>query len=303
MLKLNPVFKDYIWGGDKLKTLYHKKSDLSVVAESWELSTHKDGMCRIAEGPSTGETLEEYLGESLPILIKFIDARDHLSVQVHPDDDYALKNEGDLGKTEMWYVLEAEEGAQLVYGFKKDITKEEFNEYIEKDTLTEVLNTVEVRKGDVFFITPGTIHAIGKGIMIAEIQQCSNVTYRVYDYGRVGADGKPRKLHVDKAIETTTLTKAENPKIRYSLEKYKGYSRGVLVSCQYFTTELLDIDTQAAMEAVQETFQSLLVLEGEIKLYSQKDTLYAVKGESIFIPKGYGKYKIEGTSKVILVTL
>lgn len=309
------MFKDYIWGGEKLKTLYNKESELNSVAESWELSTHKDGLCKIAGDTDQGETLvgwikgKDALGEKsasqdeLSILIKLIDAKDNLSVQVHPDDEYALGNEGDFGKTEMWYVLEAEEGARLVYGFKKDITKTEFKSYIESNTLTDVLNTVEVKKGDVFFINPGTMHAIGKGIMIAEIQQSSNVTYRVYDYGRVGVDGVPRELHVEKALEVTNLTKADKARSDYHLEKYDGYLRGVIAKCQYFTVELLEIKTQVVMKADHTTFHSLLVLEGEAKIYSDHDTLYATKGESIFIPAGYGTYSIQGESKIILSTL
>ncbi|WP_070000037.1 type I phosphomannose isomerase catalytic subunit [Cellulosilyticum sp. I15G10I2] len=315
MLKLNPVFKDYIWGGDKLKTLYHKKSDLEVMAESWELSTHKDGQCKIAEGAHEKETLanwikgKNFLGskaasqDDLPILIKLIDAKDNLSVQVHPDDDYALTNEGDFGKTEMWYVLEAEEDARLVYGFKKDISKEAFEQHIIDNTLTEVLNSVPVKKGDVFFINPGTMHAIGKGIMIAEIQQSSNVTYRVYDYGRVGVDGKPRELHVEKALQVTHLKKADKAKVDYNLEKHEGYSRGVIAACKYFTVELVEIEAEAVMHADHTTFHSLLILEGDVRIYSHKDTLYAAKGESIFIPASYGDYKIEGSSKIILSTL
>lgn len=317
MLKINPVFKDYIWGGDKLKSLYHKASELSVVAESWELSTHKDGECTIAEGPHAGKTLASYIKEQgkavigekadtedeLPILIKLIDAKDNLSVQVHPNDEYALKNEGDFGKTEMWYVLEAEEGSKLVYGFKEDITKEEFIEYIETNTLTEVLNAVDVQKGDVFFINPGTMHAIGKGIMIAEIQQSSNVTYRVYDYGRVGADGKPRELHVKKAIEVTTLKKADKAKVEYSLKKCEGYSKGIIASCKYFTVELLEIESQALMTADHQSFHSLLVLEGDIKISADKEIVSAAKGETVFIPANSGEYKIQGNSRVILSTL
>ncbi|MDF2615113.1 MAG: class mannose-6-phosphate isomerase [Clostridia bacterium] len=317
MLKLNPVFKDYIWGGDKLKTLYHKKSNLERVAESWELSTHKDGECTIVEGIFAGQTLTEFIKEKgktvlgeksssndeLPILIKLIDARDNLSVQVHPDDEYALKNEGDFGKTEMWYVLEAEEGAQLVYGFKEDITKEEFKKYIETNTLTKVLNTVDVKKGDVFFISPGTMHAIGKGIMIAEIQQSSNVTYRVYDYGRVGTDGKPRELHVEKAIEVTTFKKADKAKAEYTLEKFEGCCRGIIASCKYFTVELIDVANETEMTADQRSFHSLLVVDGEVKIYSDKDRIHAKKGDSIFIPASYGTYRVEGKGQVILSTL
>lgn len=317
MLKLEPIFKDYIWGGNKLKTLYDKKSDLDILAESWELSTHKAGPCTIAEGPYAGKTLAAYIEEKgkvvlgthgeaadeLPILIKLIDAKDNLSVQVHPDDAYATLNEGDLGKTEMWYILEAEEGAQLVYGFKEDMTKETFKEYIANNTLTEVLNYVDVKKGDVFFIKPGTMHAIGKGIMIAEIQQSSNVTYRVYDYGRVGLDGKPRELHVERAVEVTTLEKANKAKVEYTLAAGEGYARGVLATCKYFTVERIDVTEEITLEAEETSFHSLLVLEGELKIYSDTEVIHAKKGESIFIPASYGAYKIKGQGQVILSTI
>ncbi len=315
MLKLNPVFKDYIWGGEKLRTLYHKESELSVIAESWELSTHKDGRCTIAEGPCAGASLADFIKEKdclgkkavgqdeLPILIKLIDAKDNLSVQVHPDDDYALQNEGDFGKTEMWYILEAEKGAQLIYGFKEDITKEQFKSYIEKNTLTDVLNVVDVVPGDVFFINPGTMHAIGKGIMIAEIQQSSNVTYRVYDYGRVGADDRPRELHIDKALQVTSLKKAEDAKTKYTLKTSNGYQRGNVASCKYFNVDLLDIYDHAELIADEETFHSLLIVEGEARVYSGQDELKVSKGDSIFIPARYGAYKVQGSCKLILSTL
>ena len=317
MLKINPVFKDYIWGGNKLKTLYDKKSDLDIVAESWELSTHKDGQCMVADGPDAGKTLTQYIKEKggnvlgkhaenpeeLPILIKLIDARDNLSVQVHPDEEYAATYEGDHGKTEMWYILEAEEGAQLVYGFKKDMTKEEFEERIKNNTLTDALNYVDVKKGDVFFIEPGTMHAIGKGILIQEVQQSSNVTYRVYDYGRKGADGKPRELHIDKAVQVTKLEKAENAKSEYTLEQKDGYARGVLATCQYFTVERLDITKEAKMNCDENSFHSLLVTEGEFKITSATETITAKKGDSIFIPAASGNYTIQGNGQVVLSTI
>lgn len=317
MLKISPVFKDYIWGGTKLKTLYDKKSDLDIVAESWELSTHKDGQCTIAQGPDAGKTLAEYIKEKggnilgyhaehsdeLPILIKLIDARDNLSVQVHPDEEFAATYEGDHGKTEMWYILEAEEGAQLVYGFKKDMTREEFEERIQNNTLTESLNYVDVKKGDVFFIQPGTMHAIGKGILIEEVQQSSNVTYRVYDYGRKGADGKPRQLHIDKAVQVTNLEQACHAKSEYTLEQEDGYSRGVLAKCKYFIVERLDITKEIAMYCDENSFHSLLITEGNLKVYSDTETIEAKKGDSIFIPAASGNYKIQGKGQVILSTI
>ena len=202
ILKLKPSGKDYIWGGHKLVDNYGKEMTGDRLAETWELSCNPDGPSFVANGEDAGKTLRQYIEEhgkkvlgtncerfeDFPILTKFIDAQDNLSIQVHPDNEYALKNEGQYGKTEMWYVVDAEEGACLYHGFNREISKDEFAKRIEEDTLLEVLNKVPVHKGDVFFIEAGTIHAIGKGLIIAEIQQNSNVTYRVYDYGRVGKD-------------------------------------------------------------------------------------------------------------------
>lgn len=204
IVKLKPAFKDYIWGGKKLVEEYGKEFQGERLAESWELSCHPDGESVIASGEYAGKTLSAYIREKgfgilgrncrrfsdFPILIKLIDAHDNLSVQVHPDNGYALRNEGQYGKTEMWYIVDCEPGAFLYYGFSRPVSEEEFRRRIADNTLLEVLNRVDVQKGDVLFIESGTIHAIGKGIVIAEIQQNSNITYRVYDYGRVGADGK-----------------------------------------------------------------------------------------------------------------
>ncbi|MBR5012001.1 MAG: class I mannose-6-phosphate isomerase, partial [Clostridia bacterium] len=198
-LLLTPAFKDYIWGGYNLKQNYYPTSPFDKTAEAWVLSAHKDGESAVTNGELVGKTLAEAiecfdkpLGVNserfpfFPILIKMIDAEDNLSVQVHPDDKYALENEGGFGKTEMWYVVDHKPDACLYYGFKQDISREEFERRISDNTLTDVLNAVKVKKGDCFFIPAGTIHAIGKGMLIAEIQQSSNTTYRVYDYGRVG---------------------------------------------------------------------------------------------------------------------
>ena len=203
-LKLKATFKDYIWGGTKLKTKYGKKTDLFPVAESWELSCHKDGLSIVNGGEFDGETLAvvieknpDILGtncksKELPILIKLIDAADNLSVQVHPNDEQAKEWEGQNGKTEMWYVVEADADAKITYGVSEDIDKERLKKEIQNQSVESVLNTVNSKKGDVFFVEAGTIHAIGKGNVIAEIQQNSNVTYRLYDYGRKGKDGKER---------------------------------------------------------------------------------------------------------------
>ncbi|MCD7741036.1 MAG: class I mannose-6-phosphate isomerase [Ruminococcus sp.] len=309
IIKLSPAFKDYIWGGTRLRDEYGKQCDLERVAESWELSCHKDGESRVCSGEDKGLTLSEYIKkhgktvlgtdcekfEEFPILIKLIDAKNNLSVQVHPDNEYAQRVEGEYGKTEMWYVVDCDEGASLIYGFDHEISKEEFAGRIEDNTLLEVTNSVPVKKGDVFFIEAGTLHAIGKGILIAEIQQNSNTTYRVYDYGRVGADGKPRQLHVEKAKDVTTLAPAKSyPET--PLEQMDGYTIKLLASCDYFTTYRVDVSSKAVLNADDKSFNSLLILEGEATIGDIK----AVKGESVFISAGDGEYTIEGKCQLVL---
>ena len=312
VMKLSPAFKDYLWGGTRLRDDFRKDCDFDKIAESWELSCHKDGPSVIANGENKGLTLEEYIEkngkavlgtdcekfENFPILIKLIDAKDNLSVQVHPDNEYALRVEGEYGKTEMWYIVDCDEGAELLYGFKHDISKDEFAQRIADNTLLEVTNSVPVHKGDVFFIQAGTLHAIGKGILIAEIQQNSNTTYRIYDYGRVGADGKPRELHVEKAKDVTDLCPAkaypETP-----VEQLDGYTSKLLSSCEYFTTYALDVTEKADLEADEKSFASILVLEGECEITAD-EAVTAKKGDSVFIPAGTGKFTVKGNCKAIL---
>lgn len=312
VLKLTPAFKDYLWGGTRLRDDFQKDCDFDKIAESWELSCHKDGPSTIANGEFKGLTLSEYIDkagksvlgtdcekfENFPILIKLIDAKDNLSVQVHPDNEYAQRVEGEYGKTEMWYIVDCDEGATLLYGFKDTITKDEFAQRIADNTLLEVTNAVPVKKGDVFFIQAGTLHAIGKGILIAEIQQNSNTTYRIYDYGRVGKDGKPRELHVEKAKDVTDLCPAkaypETP-----VEQKDGYTSKLLSSCDYFTTYAVDVDSKAVLEADEKSFLSLLILDGECEITAD-DTVKTKKGDSIFVPAGTGKVIAEGKCKVIL---
>lgn len=319
-LKLAPAFKDYLWGGTRLKTDFGKQTPLERVAESWELSCHRDGVSMIANGPLRGTPLTDYIARSgrkvlgtdcdpfadFPILIKLIDAYDNLSVQVHPDNDYALRVEGEYGKTEMWVIVDAEPGASLLYGFKDRLTREEFRRRIEENTLLEVVNRVPVRKGDVFFIEAGTLHAIGKGILIAEIQQNSNTTYRVYDYGRVGADGRPRQLHIDKAVEVTTLAPpTRKPGPAGKPEQEAGCTRTLLAACDYFTVYAETLDGESPRLAGSESFHSLLFLEGEAELawkseHSETElTLTARKGDSIFVPAGMGAYTLRGKAELL----
>lgn len=311
LLKLRPSYKDYLWGGHRLVEKYNKEFDGDILAESWELSCHPDGPSYIVNGSYAGKTLQEYIDlegkkilgnncqkfEEFPILAKFIDAKDNLSIQVHPDNEYALKNEGQYGKTEMWYIMDCEEGAFLYYGFKKEVSKEEFEERIKTDTLLEVLNAVPVHKGDVLFIEAGTIHAIGKGIVIAEIQQNSNVTYRVYDFGRVGKDGKKRELHIDKAVEVTNRVPISRNNTCYPH----------IASCDYFTVDCLNMDGKlmSSMKGSvgEESFASILIMEGEGTISCGGETIPYRKGDSFFMSAGSGEYEISGECEVLITTV
>ena len=303
-IKLTPACKDYLWGGEKLRQDYGIQSQLHPLAEAWVLSCHPDGPSVVATGPLAGKTLPEYIQEKgpgclgagcekftdFPILAKFIDAKGDLSIQVHPSNEYALAHEHQFGKTEMWYVLDCEPGATLYYGFQHQISREEFQQRIQDNTLTEVLNAVPVEKGDLFFIPAGTLHAIRKGIMVAEIQQNSNVTYRIYDYGRVGADGKPRQLHIQQALEVTQRTPPQpDPDFH-----------GHLAQCPYFTVDVME--GRFTLDCGPESFVSVLVLEGTGALWEGDESMSLRKGESLFIPAGAGQCRLEGDGLKCLVT-
>ena len=303
-IKLTPACKDYLWGGEKLRQDYGIQSQLHPLAEAWVLSCHPDGPSVVATGPLAGKTLPEYIQEKgpgclgagcekftdFPILAKFIDAKGDLSIQVHPSNEYAQAHEHQFGKTEMWYVLDCEPGATLYYGFQHQISREEFQQRIQNNTLTEVLNAVPVEKGDLFFIPAGTLHAIRKGIVVAEIQQNSNVTYRIYDYGRVGADGKPRQLHIQQALEVTQRTPPQpDPDFH-----------GHLAQCPYFTVDVME--GRFTLDCGPESFVSVLVLEGTGALWEGDESMSLRKGESLFIPAGAGQCRLEGDGLKCLVT-
>lgn len=305
-LKLKPAIKDYIWGGNKLKTDFNIASTKNKIAEAWELSTHEDGSSTVLNGEFKGKTLSEVLsiwGIECPILIKLIDAKDDLSIQVHPDDEYAQKFENSNGKTEMWYIIDCDKDASLIYGFKKNISKEELKKAVQNDTLLEILNKVKVKKGDIFFIEAGTVHSIGKGILLAEIQQSSNITYRVYDYGRVGVDGKPRQLNIDKALEVAKLKVANINTQQELITKTDGYEQTLLTKCDYFIVNKLNIETKAELISKDNSFTSLIILEGKGSIKFENDLLEFDKGDSFYIPPSFGLYTIEGRAEVIMTQL
>lgn len=315
ILKLNPVFKDYIWGGSRLRDDFGYNCDMEPLAEGWVLSCHKDGKNTVSGGRYDGKTLEEIieaegrekvLGTNsaafpyFPVLIKLIDAKDNLSIQVHPDNEYAARVEHEFGKTEIWYVLDAAPDATLVYGFKNKISSEEFKNAIENNTLMDVLNVVNVKKGDLFFIEAGTVHAIGKGVLIAEIQQNSNSTYRVYDYGRVGKDGKPRELHIKKAVDVSKTEPAKYPiKPFGEAVKIDGGISQLLTKCNLFTVNRYEIEKSIALNADKASFNHILVINGAGKMNGME----IKKGDSFFIPAGFGKYEISGKAEIIVTNI
>ena len=314
ILKLKPATKDYLWGGTRLKEKYNKTSDEDILAETWELSAHKDGESLITNGEFEGKKFGEYYREKgnsivgknydkdrFPILIKFIDALKPLSIQVHPSDEYGLKNENDYGKTEMWYVLEADEGASLYYGFNKEVTKEEYKQAIEDGTLEDILNKVFVKPGDVLFIESGTVHAIGAGIVICEIQQNSNVTYRVYDYKRKDKDGNERDLHIDKALEVSNLV----PNKEYSFENENDINANLkrLAKSEYFDVFSGELNGSEELKITEESFQSIIIVEGEGNIETDEETIEFKKGDSLFLPAQNGSYKLNGEARFVLSTL
>ena len=291
--RLYPVCKDYLWGGNKLKELYGKMTDCNPCAESWELSFHKDGKTLISDGRSLEEMVTPtMLGSNVedfsffPMLIKFIDAKSFLSVQVHPSDEYALKNENSYGKTEMWYIVDAEEGAGIYLGFKEDVTISQYEQAIKENKLTDLLNFYKVKAGECYFIPSGTIHAIGEGCLICEIQQNSNLTYRVYDYGRKDKNGNERELHIEKALKVTNLKKHEN----------KMLSGELLGASKYFNVRKIGVLGKNVLKTDGKSFCSVICINGEGSIEGQK----IKRGDSFFVPADYGEYLIEGDIEVII---
>ena len=295
--KLIAPLKDYLWGGNKLKTEYGKNTDNDIVAESWELSFHKDGPTMIENGEflkdavcadDIGKNCQSF--EFFPTLAKFIDAKDNLSVQVHPSDEYALKYENSYGKTEMWYIVEAEEGAGIYLGMKETVSAEEFEKAINENTLTSLLNFFHVKKGECYFIPSQTIHAIASGCLIYEIQQNSNLTYRVYDYNRKDKNGKSRELHVEKAKTVANLNKFVP--ISLNVKTDKGDLLGI---SKYFTASRLILNGNK-MLSTYNSYCCITCLEG----CALCDGISIRKGESLFIPANYGKYTLDGNATLIL---
>lgn len=298
-LKFKPLLKQTIWGGDKLA---YKSKDSKVkdsIGESWEISGVQDNVSVVSEGILADNSLEElievYMGDlvgdkiyekfgvEFPLLIKYIDARDNLSIQVHPDDATAKERHNAYGKTEMWYLVDAEPDAELILGFKKDTNKEEYLKNLHNNTLPQLLNTEKVSKGDCFFIPAGTVHAICKGCLIAEIQQTSDITYRIYDYDRRDKDGNPRELHTELATDVIHYNEQKQHSIHY--HQHENHTEE-LVDCNYFTTNYLKFDKEIEKDYIElDSFVIYMCLEGTFNLVYEVDQVVKVKkGETILIP-------------------
>lgn len=333
---LSPVGKDYLWGGNRLKSEYGKEKLLEEpLAESWECSTHPDGLSIVATGEYTGQTLKEvlkmhpeFLGShpakmtenevgkdnletgDLPILLKFIDARRDLSVQVHPSDEYARVYEnGQRGKSEMWYVADAKPDARLVYGFYRDMEKDQLEKSLREGTVEKYLQKVKIKKDDVFFIESGTVHAIGAGALIVEVQESSNLTYRMFDYNRLDKDGNPRQLHIDKALEVVNLKSSAEPKQPMRVLKYKkGMASELLCRCKYFQVERHLLNTEIAKRLVDfntesNSFRIYACLDGcGVLFMPDGEFLNFFKGDCIFVPANSIGLKFHGKAQLISVT-
>ncbi len=316
---LRPAAKDYLWGGTRLNDDFMFGIDVKPFAEAWVCSTHSDGCSVLDNGERLDTVLKEhpeYLGShasvvangEFPILIKLIDASKDLSVQVHPDDEYSIRYEGQLGKNEMWYVLDAKSDSTLVYGFNRDVEVQEVKRAIDENNVENLLNHVSVKKNDLFYIASGTVHAIGSGCLIAEVQENSNVTYRLYDYGRVDKNGKQRQLHIDKALKVANLNGSSAPRQPMRVLKYRnGCASELLCRCKYFQVERLLLNTEVHRELTSyktegNSFHALLCIDGCGSISSDSFMLNFFKGDCVFVPADSITMKLHGKAQLLDVS-
>lgn len=308
---LKPVYKDYIWGGTKLKTYFNKQVPFEKTAESWEISTNKNGKSIIRNGEYEGKELDELFNnmqmrkevfgtktstmDRFPLLIKFIDANDNLSVQVHPNDEYAKERENDIGKTEMWYILECGENAQVICGLKDSVKQEEVKKIIKNGKIKENLKYISIKKGDAIYIPAGTIHALLGDTLLCEIQQNSDLTYRVYDWDRIGKDGQPRQLHIEKAIDVINVN--NSPKIVETKSINEEIVR--VVDSSYFKTDKITINGSFVQKSSEETFYTVNVIKGEGTIKTSTEEYKIKLGDSFIIPATLGEYIIQGELEIL----
>ncbi|NDP21224.1 MAG: mannose-6-phosphate isomerase [Paludibacter sp.] len=314
-LKFSPILKDKIWGGTKLKSLFNKAAETDKLGESWELSGYEGDESVVTNGFLAGNNLTElieiYMGEllgdkifdeyglSFPLLFKLIDANENLSIQVHPGDEVAAVRHDSYGKTEMWYVVDAEAGAELIVGFSKDCDKDEYLIALENDKVEDLLQKVKIQKGDVFFIPAGLVHAIGKGVVVAEIQQSSDITYRIYDYKRTDDNGNERELHTEQALDVINFNASVQPKTVYNASVNEVTP---LVSCEYFTTNIIRFNEPLARNYVaMDSFVSYMCIEGDFVIDCDGEKVVVNKGDTILIPASIDELNLIPHSEVTLL--
>lgn len=312
-LKFQPILKDKIWGGQKLSEILDKPSNSNTVGESWEISDLEGDTSIVLNGSLRGQNLKQLLethtsdligiknykvfGNKFPLLIKFIDAKEDLSIQLHPNDALAEKRHNSFGKTEMWYVMQADDDANLIVGFNQKVTPEKYLKHLEDKTLTDILNFDKVKKGDTYFIEVGRVHAIGAGVMLAEIQQTSDITYRVYDWDRVDADGNERDLHNDLAIDAIDFNMKSDYSISYDEAKNKS---NPMVSCQYFTTNFIKLDSELQKENNNDSFMIYICVEGSAQIMTKNSSETLKEGETILLPASIKNYVLKASEAELL---
>lgn len=310
-LQFEPILKDRIWGGTKLKTYLNKPITSEITGESWEISTVENDVSIISNGSFKGKNLNELIascpeevlgtkvyqrfGKQFPLLFKYLDAREDLSIQVHPNDELAKKRHNSFGKTEMWYVMQADENARLIVGFKEKSSPEDYLKSLENNSIIDLLDIKKVEKGDIFFLETGTVHAIGAGTVIAEIQQTSDITYRIYDFDRVDANGNTRELHVDLALEAINYNVVDAEK-HYS--KVTNESNEI-VTCPYFTTNFIPLDGNVTVNKSKDSFTVYMCVEGSFELYYNEEKYNYKTGDTLLIPANMTEFKIKGKASVL----
>ena len=308
-----PIFKERIWGGTKLHTFLHKSILSKTTGESWEMSTVSNDISIISNGIYQGKSLNELIeafpeailgkdvfkrfGKQFPLLFKYLDANQDLSIQVHPNDRLAKERHNSFGKTEMWYVLQADEGARLIVGFKQDTNRELYTEALANKSLLTLLEEIPVQKGDVFLLETGTVHAIGGGVLLAEIQQTSDVTYRLYDWDRVDADGQARTLHTELALDAINF-KSISPKQNYQAQLNKAVN---LVDCPYFKTEMILLTGAITIKNPGDSFLVLMCVEGSFELTLDNTSYSFALGETILLPAALAKFELHGKATLLKI--
>lgn len=312
-LKFTPILKEKIWGGDKLKTILDKTTTLSKVGESWEISDVDGDTSVICNGEFAGKSLKWLLqsnskdilgdknskvfGDKFPLLIKFIDAKEDLSIQLHPNDELAARRHNSFGKTEMWYVMQADKDANLIIGFNQKMTSEKYQHHLGNKTLPEILNFEPVKSGHTFFIEVGRVHAIGSGVLLAEIQQTSDITYRVYDWDRVDDEGNERELHNDLAIDAINFKMPNNFKVDYETNQNIPNQ---MVQCPYFTTNYISLNDALNVENTHDSFMIYICVEGTAQISVNGFSMMLKKGETILMPAAIKKFQISSEQAKLL---